>query len=119
MASVGAFHSVNRSRIFVNSVGPYQTWGGVTAADDVGHKKYGESCPWFYGRSLIGGRTAAGSSVGCEIRFAGAVHLIRNLQCDNNAFQEDGAKPRHREISLVLCLYFTGPSQNTQINKES
>ena len=37
------------------------------AADDVGHKKYGESCPWLYGRGLTGRRTAAGSSVSVEV----------------------------------------------------
>ena len=35
------------------------------AAADVGYTgtKYGESCPWLYGRGLTGRRTAAGSSV--------------------------------------------------------
>ena len=39
----------------------------VTAADDVGRKKYGESCPWLYGRGLTGRRTAAGSSLNVGI----------------------------------------------------
>ena len=30
---------------------------------DVGHKKYGESWPWLYGRGLSGRRTTAGSPV--------------------------------------------------------
>ena len=32
-------------------------------ADEEGHKKYGESCPWLHGRGLTRRRTAAGSSV--------------------------------------------------------
>ena len=62
-ASVGTFHSVNGGRILLRSRGPYQTWGGVMAADNVGPKKYGELCPWLHGRGLTGRRTAAGSCV--------------------------------------------------------
>ena len=37
--------------------------GVVVAADDVGHRMYGESCPWIRGRVLNGRRTAADSPV--------------------------------------------------------
>ena len=62
-ASVEKFHSVNRGRIILSSGGPYQTSGGVMAADGEGHKKCGESCPWLFGRGLTGRGIAAGSSV--------------------------------------------------------
>ena len=39
------------------------------AADDVGLKNYGESCPWLYDHGFIGHRTAVRSYVGEERRF--------------------------------------------------
>ena len=33
--------------------------------------KYGGSCPWLYGRGLVGRKTTMGSSMGAQRRFVG------------------------------------------------
>ena len=66
--SVG-LNSVDQGRV-LRSEGPYLTWGHTTTAYDVEHKNVRWVLrPWLYGRGLTGRKTAAGSSVGEEIRL--------------------------------------------------
>ena len=70
------------------------------AADNVEHKKYGESCPWLYGRGLTGRRTAAGSFVSLGVSSgkkqafvaatttAGTPKVTRNSTCGGGGWRE-------------------------------
>ena len=74
------------------------------AADEVGHKRYGEPCPWLYGRGLTGRRTAAGSSVsvgvpsGKKRAFVAATNTAGIPKAEEKLHEEgsgEGYRPQH------------------------